>query len=216
LSKILALDSETTGIGKEDVVVELGYIDLPELTFLKDLFKDYNLNLLLQGLQADSYEERFFPPVPINRRATEIHGILFKDLFGKRKSSEVAIPEDIEYLLCHNGQFDIRMLKQSNDRLIPLLDKVKLIDTMVLAKTLKKNLKLTYENVQLGTLVKFYYPNDWEKLIQKNHAALSDCKKTVLVLVKLLENLPHIKTWGELYDFQQSVKTPGKIKKEKI
>jgi exodeoxyribonuclease X len=217
LSKILVLDSETTSIGKEDVVIELGYISLPEsLGWLKDTYINFSKPIEFLSYLTNIYEERFFPPVPINRRATEIHGIQFKDLFGKRKSSEVTIPEDTDYLLCHNGQFDIRMLKQSNDKLIPLLDKVKLIDTMVLAKTLKKNVKLTYENVQLDTLVKFYYPADWEKLIQKNHAALSDCKKTVLVLVKLLENLPHIKTWSDLYDFQQSLKAPIKVKKEKV
>lgn len=206
MAKILALDSETSSIGKEDVVIELGYINLPELAYLKTMSVEFKLDLILKDLQIESYEERFFPPVPINRQATAIHGIMFKDLFGKRKSSEVSIPEDTEYLLTHNGVFDVRLLKQSNDKLIPLLDKIKLIDTMTLAKTLKKNLKLTYENVKLDNLVKFYYPNDWESIIQKNHAALSDCKKTVLVLVKLLEYLPHIQTWESLYEFQRSLR----------
>lgn len=211
---IIALDVESTDVGKTAQVIELGYIhlsyNLSELSYTKDdLVGD-----IVNELTLYSYEERFRPTVPIKLDASKVHGIYLKDLFGCRRPSEITLPENLAYVVGHNLIFDYRLLKQSNPNLNETLDNIKPIDTMVLAKTLNKNLKLGFESVKLDYLVKHFYPDNVENLIAKDHAALGDCIKCVLVLIKLLEYIPHITTWDGLYEFQKILKKPVKPKKE--
>lgn len=203
MGKILILDCESTGISNHPIhkhpqAIEVAYLDVTDvdISTLSSLDKEI----------IPKYEERFFPSMEIHIEASKIHGLYKKDLFGCRKSEEIVIPET-KYIIGHNIAYDVRALniKERNT-----------ICTLALVKVLDKNLKLGFANHKLDTLIKHYYPDEYTKIISKHHQALGDVYKTYLLLIKLLENLPHIKTWNELYEFQQSVKKPIKVKKEKI
>lgn len=188
----LVIDVESTGIENHPIrghpeVIEVGYLSLFE-------FPKVNEDYLPVEAQ---YIERFKPSMPISRKAYEIHGILFKDLLKCRKSEEFELPKDTCYLIGHNIKYDHRCLGKPD---------VKLICTMELAKKLKKQFNLQYENTKLETLIKYFFPEDAAKLLLDNHSALTDCKNTLLILTKLLAYLPGIDTFDKLYSFQTSLK----------
>lgn len=183
------LDTETTGVSSIDQVIELAKL------YMMPTIKD-NCIQVENLLEATSCE-RFRPTVPINERAYEVHGIRMKDLLSCPSSLRLEAPKAVGYI-GHNVSFDHRMLKKPN---------VKLICTLGLARSLDKQLKLGFENHKLDTLSEHYYPDLVEVLNPKLHSAKLDVIKCFLVLIKLVEHLPNIKTFDELYSFQQTLKT---------
>ena len=89
-------------------------------------------------------------------------------------------------------------------------DQIKWICTVSLAKIFDKELKIGYENHKLDTVVKHHFPEHIDKLIQTKHQALSDCVKLLLFLSVLVEQIPTITNFSELYNFQEIMK---KVKK---
>ncbi len=103
-NKILVVfDTETTGVSKKDGVLELAAFIHSDTTTLKVV-------------------EMADPGVPINPRASEVHGYYQKDVQGKRPIQDVfdnfvgclnTFSQLGELVLCaHNIKFDLRMLKQ--------------------------------------------------------------------------------------------------------
>ncbi len=203
--KVLVLDSETTGTAKTDQVIELAYIELGSIAFsaLQQSKKDFELFRL--NLLNNISRFQFKPTVPINPHAFEVHGIGLATLAGKPSSTTVTVP-DHEYMVGHVISFDKGKLIGSNPTLEDQLERTKYICTRDLAKALEKHLDLKYENHKLDTLVKHYYPAEYEVLVQSTHDAAGDVVKTILVLLALLEHIPNVTTWEELYNFQQSLK----------
>ncbi len=206
---VLILDSETTGMSKTDQVIELAYLEagLDTLGNFKESRKHFEI--FLTTLYENIYRFQFKPTVPINPFAFEVHGIGLAALQGKQSSTTVTVPEH-EYMVGHVISFDYRLLIQSNESLITQLSKTKYICTKELAKAIEKNLGFKYENHKLDTLVKHYYPAEYEVLVQSTHDAAGDVVKTILVLLAMLEHIPNVTTWVELYQFQQTLK---KVKK---
>lgn len=194
MSKVIIADSETTGVGSADQIIELAYVELNEIPLFKQ-DKPYKPETL--------YNERFLPSVPIHSKALEVHGITFKDLLGKRKSEEVELPKDVTIMIGHNIQFDHRMLGKPE---------VKLICTLDLAKKMSKFLGIEFPNHKLDTLVEVLCPEKVTTQPEK-HSAQGDILKNIIVLQELLKKLPNISSWDELWEFQQSMK--AKPKKEK-
>lgn len=206
---VLVLDSETTGISKTDQVIELAYIDLGAFTFdqLQSDRKDFEIfkHTLLTYISCF----RFKPTVPINPHAYEVHRIGLSELKDCPCSTTAAVP-CAEYIVGHVISFDQRLLEQSNFEMSQQLAEAKYICTKELAKAIEKAVGIRYENHKLDTLVKHYYPVEHETLVLEIHDARGDVVKTILVLLAMLEHLPAIGSWEELYNFQQSLK---KVKK---
>lgn len=207
--KVIVLDSETTGTAKTDQVIELAYIELGSIAFaaLQQSRKDFEIFRL--NLLNNISRFQFKPTVPINPFAFEVHGIGLAQLKDKPCSTTVTVPEH-EYMVGHVISFDKCKLIGSNAALEAQLERTKYICTKELAKAIEKNLGFTYENHKLDTLVKHYYPAEYEVLVQSTHDAAGDVVKTILVLLALLEHIPNVTTWEELYQFQQTLK---KVKK---
>ena len=96
LKDYLILDTETTGTGKYDEVIELGIIDMAGNTVYHSLFK---------------------PSCPIQPKAEEIHGISLNDLDDAPKFSDewhkiktILVGKKI---LIYNAAFDLRLLSQT-------------------------------------------------------------------------------------------------------
>jgi exodeoxyribonuclease X len=201
--KIKILDTETTGITNHP---DLGYpqiIEVAEISLLENIFansSEVNIQNLLLGESYSTKKERFRPSMPIHEGATKIHGIVFKDLLGCRKSEDYAFPENIDYIIGHNISFDHRCLGKPD---------VKLICTLALAKALDKQFKLDFENHKLDTLIKHYYDEHiYGRFINENgfHDAETDCIKVLLLLFKFLPMIPAVQNWDDLHNFQQLLK----------
>lgn len=202
---VLICDTETTGVAKTDQVIELAYLEvgLKDLEVLKQGLKE--IANFYTNLHENISRFQFKPTVPINPHAYEVHGIGLAALHGKPCATTVTVPEHT-YMVGHVISFDKGKLIGSNPTLAEQLDKTKYICTRDLAKAIQKNLGIEYENHKLDTLVRHYYPTEYEVLVQSTHDAAGDVVKTILVLLAMLEHLPNVETWEELFEFQQTLK----------
>lgn len=205
----IVLDSETTGIGKVDEVIQLAYFSI---TF-NDIFSEKEA---ITAIAKAGSNQQYRPSVPIHPEAAKVNGIQYKDLLKCPASKTLTPPELTEdggFILGHNISFDRRMMLQCmNEEQQNYFDSTKFICTLQLARALDKQLGLGFENHKLDTLMRHFYP---EVELATMHDALDDCIKTVLVLRKLLEFIPKIESFNDLYLFQEQlkvVKSKGKKK----
>lgn len=95
----LFLDTETTGISPQDVIIEVGLVDLTGATVYQKLIK---------------------PPIPIPAEATTIHGIT-ADMLSDAPTWKAAWDElhavlEGRFVGVYNKAFDLRMMKQTHRR----------------------------------------------------------------------------------------------------
>jgi DNA polymerase-3 subunit epsilon len=90
-------DTETTGIGNDDEIIELGILD-SKLEF--------------------EYNQLFNPNIPILKAAENVHGIsndIVKTMpkFSKHQTQIQEFFDKYELSLAYNGEFDVRLIKQT-------------------------------------------------------------------------------------------------------
>ena len=203
------LDTETTGISKQDQVIELAYLTYRD-SFFKGLsgLKSDIIRYIETGEETFDYFQKLYKPsVDIHPAAYEVHGYTQTMLKDSDKAETLTLDKDIKYTIAHNASFDKRMLRQTmNEELHAQFDEIKWICTLSLAKTFDKQLSIGYENHKLDTVIRHHYPEYAEKLIQDKHKALGDCIKLILFLIVLVEKIPTIQSWEQLYNFQNMMK----------
>ena len=167
MSRSVLFDTETTGLDPltGDRVIEFAAIEL-----LNDLPTDRHFHRLI-------HPERDIPD-----GASRVHGILIGDLEGKPKFAEVA--QDIldfigdAPLIAHNAQFDFGFMDAEFARIgKPKLDRARMIDTLVLAKTRFPGMPNS-----LDALCRRF---DIDLSSRTTHNALLDCKLLAEVYVEL-------------------------------
>lgn len=158
----LILDTETTGITVNDVVIQLGIIDLRGNVVLDSLIKPH-------------------PSVNVGVEATRIHGInvdmlenapLFGELYPKLK--EIIVGKKV---LIYNADFDLRLLKQTC-----LKEGLHLLDIDADCVMLKYS---EYVGQWSGTHNDFKF----QKLKGGNHTAIGDCRATHKVIKKMSKEM---------------------------
>lgn len=197
--KVIVIDTETTGVSSKDQVIQMTYIPLPEnIVILREAFElsQNSPKVFAEDLKNLSTTQMFKPNVPIHPKAQETHGIRYVDLLKHPPVSTLKAPEADVYL-GHNISFDHRMLGKPD---------VKLICTMALAKQIGKKHGLDFPNHKLDDLTIHFFEKDAIAVTPEYHNAYMDCVKTLLVLLKLLEYTPGIKSWKELYNFLSLLK----------
>ena len=160
-NKYVILDTETTGLGKTDVIIELALIDLDG-------------TILFNSRIQPTKKKR------ISKESTAIHGITIKDLQGMPYFSEVV--EEIYNLLkdktvlIYNAEFDERMIDQTTE-----IDELRYLhfksECIMKKYAAFKNNWSEYWN-------DFSFP----KLPSADHSALGDCKAALNVLHKMVKN----------------------------
>ena len=206
------LDTESTGVSKEDQVIELAYFLVSDFSKLKEYAETLLAeDELTRSLPDAIFNKRYKPSADINPFAYEVHGLTQEDLKDCLPAKQLQLEHDFSYAIAHNAAFDKRLLRQTMDaELHGQFDQIKWICTVSLAKIFDKELKIGYENHKLDTVVKHHFPEHIDKLIQTKHQALSDCVKLLLFLSVLVEQIPTITNFSELYNFQEIMK---KVKK---
>jgi len=210
--KVLVLDTETTGIGKLDEIIQLAYVELQSFQHIFEPFGS-----IYTSTQNNGTDIKYRPSVPIHPEAAKVNGIKFIQLLKCPPSKQLNYTDliDVDYIIGHNISFDKRMLLQC----IPedkqdLFDKTKFVCTMALSKALDKNLDIGFLNHKLDTLVNHFFTDDVEvktTLLTETHDALRDVIKTILVLGKLCKYIPAVDSIESLDLFLSSLKA---IKKE--
>ncbi|ABB45064.1 Exonuclease [Sulfurimonas denitrificans DSM 1251] len=169
--RYIILDTETTGIGEEDRVIQLGFIVLGER-------------------EIEVQNEFFSTSVPISFGAMETHGItpemldgkpLCKDSTSYRRLNE--LNSDENYLIIHNAKFDIDMLQKEGFK-----TQMRVIDTLRVAKHLlpdEEAHRLQYFRYKMELYKEEQKEADELNIVIKAHDAIGD----VLVLKLLLSRL---------------------------
>jgi DNA polymerase III epsilon subunit-like protein len=106
LPYVIVFDTETTGLSKTDVVIQLGYI-----TFDR------------RGRQLGTYEKIWNTSVPSNRFALEVHRISHRETESSPHKSNVELQSFLTLvqevharggrIVAHNAKFDTKMLNQT-------------------------------------------------------------------------------------------------------
>jgi DNA polymerase III subunit epsilon len=152
------LDTETTGLNKNDVIIQIGIIDLEG-------------NILLDTLVRPTKRKRISP------EATAIHGISMKDLKDKPTFDEL-IPEIIRITsgkraLIYNAEYDEKLIHQTMDQ-----------DNSSYFLLLTKCVMLEYSKF-IGQWNDYYFEYAYQKLPSADHSAIGDCKATLKVIQKM-------------------------------
>ena len=170
-AKYIILDTETTGTGETDRVIQLGYV-------------------VLGSNPIEVHNEFNSSDVPISFGAMEVHGITPDLLEGKPVCTETSAYKRLQelnvqdnYMIIHNAPFDLKMLEKEGFNV-----QMKVIDTLRVAKHV-----LPDEDAH--RLQYFRYKMDLYKEEEKEAAALGvvvkahDAIGDVLVLKLLLSKL---------------------------
>ena len=122
MSKLVIFDTETTGLDREDKIIQIGAI-------VSELGSNKN---------TEKYNELCFSDTPIKIEAMSVHGIRQKDIENMPLFNDIEFRKTLDYLNCnenyliaHNLDFDLNMLNKEG-----FTNKYKLIDTLQCAKHL--------------------------------------------------------------------------------
>jgi len=170
-AKYIILDTETTGTGEQDRVIQLGY-------------------MVLGAKEVEVHNEFFSSEVPISIPAMEVHGITPAMLEGKASCKEsdsykrlCELNTNENYIIIHNAKFDLDMLEKEAFKV-----QMKVIDTLRVAKHI-------FEDEDAHRLQYFRYKMELYKEEKKEADALGievkahDAIGDVLVLKLFLSKL---------------------------
>ena len=147
----LIFDTETTGI-IEPVIIEAAGIIIKGSPMEK---------------QNDTFINRYNPGKPISFGAMAIHNILDSDLENRPPSSEFKLPDNIDYIVGHNIDYDWAAIGKPP---------VKRIDTLAMAKTIWQG----FDSYNLSALSYALSEPDKRPKIREiligRHNALTDAK----------------------------------------
>ena len=175
MAKYIILDTETTGAGENDRIIQLGY-------------------MVLGGKEIEIYNEFCSSEVPISYGAMEVHNITPDMLEGKltcketeayKRLLELNTPEN--YVIIHNAVFDIGMLEKEGFSL-----KMKLIDTLRCAKHIyadEEAHRLQYFRYKMGLYKEEKAEADKLGIEVKAHDAIGDVLTLKLFLSELRKSV---------------------------
>jgi len=171
--KYIILDTETTGTGDMDRVIQLGY-------------------MVLGAKEIEVHNEFYSSDVPISFGAMEVHGITPDMIEGKptcqdgasyKRLCELNTPEN--YMIIHNAPFDLGMLEKEGFN-----TQMKVIDTLRVAKHVlpdEEAHRLQYFRYKMQLYKDEQKEADALGIEVKAHDAIGDVLVLKLFLTKLKE-----------------------------
>lgn len=175
MAKYILLDTETTGAGEEDRIIQLGY-------------------MVLDGKNVEVYNDLCSAPLPIGYGAMEVHGITPDMIEGKAPCVETPAFQALcelntsdNVLIIHNAPFDLGMLSKEN-----FTSQMRLIDTLRCARHLfedEEAHRLQYFRYRLGLYKIEQAEADALGIEVKAHDAIGDVLVLKLFLTELRKRL---------------------------
>ena len=175
MAKFVLLDTETTGAGDNDRIIQLGF-------------------MVLDGKKVEVYNDLCSAEVPIGYGAMEVHGITPDMIEGKPMCTqtsafqtlrELNTPDNV--LIIHNAPFDLGMLSKED-----FTSKMQLIDTLRCARHLfddEEAHRLQYFRYRLGLYKIEQAEADALGIEVKAHDAIGDVLVLKLFLTELRKRL---------------------------
>jgi len=197
--KYVILDTETTGTGENDRVIQLGF-------------------MVLGAKEVEVHNEFCSSDVPISFGAMEVHGITPEMIEGKPTCQETTAYKRLQelntqenYMIIHNAPFDLGMLEKEGFN-----TQMKVIDTLRVAKHIfadEEAHRLQYFRYKMGIYKDEQKEADALGIKIKAHDAIGDVLILKLFLTKLKEavsvEFPHANPVEKMVDLTN---TPIMIK----
>lgn len=188
--KYVILDTETTGAGENDRIIQLGYI-------------------VLGAKEIEVQNEFCSSDVPISFGAMEVHGITPDMIEGKPSCKEMSSYKRLlelntpdNYIIIHNAPFDLGMLEKEGFK-----TQMKVIDTLRVAKHLlpdEEAHRLQYFRYKMELYKEEQKEADTLGIEVKAHDAIGDVLVLKLLLSKLREvveaEFPHTNPVEKMVD----------------
>lgn len=175
MAKYILLDTETTGAGDEDRIIQLGFI-------------------VLDGKSVEVHNDLCLAPLPIGYGAMEVHGITPEMLEGKPSCVDTEAYQALcdlnsseNVLIIHNAPFDLGMLSKE-----AFSSNMRLIDTLRCARHLfddEESHRLQYFRYRLGLYKIEKAEADALGIEVKAHDAIGDVLVLKLFLTELRKRL---------------------------
>ncbi|MGZ8545886.1 MAG: exonuclease domain-containing protein [Sulfuricurvum sp.] len=175
MAKFILLDTETTGTGDGDRIIQLGF-------------------MVLNGKSVDVYNDFCSTDIPIGYGAMEVHGITQEEIAGKPKCTETDAFKALESLntsdnvmIIHNAPFDLGMLAKEN-----FTSQMRVIDTLRCAKHLfeeEEAHRLQFFRYRFGLYKLEQAEADALGIVVKAHDAIGDVLVLKLFLTELRKKL---------------------------
>lgn len=181
------LDTETTGVGDDDKVIEFACSAPLENPY--DLLREGDISIALM---------RFSSERPISYGAMATHHIIEEDLVGKPVFSGFDPPPGVEYIIAHNVDFDWRMMGKPN---------IKRICTLALARSLWPLI----DSHSLGAMVYHLTEDrsDAREMVKGAHSADADVAMLLEVLLPaILRKNPGVASWSDLWQISEKARIP--------
>lgn len=206
IGKGYVFDTETTGVGDDDQVIEAAWIRLEMKYFACPPFGYATPN----EPYLSRYAQRFCNKKPISYGAMATHHIIEDDLKDCPDVSEFKLPEDAEYLIGHKIEFDWQKIGSPSH--------LKLIDTLSLSRYFWQD---DDSHSLSACIYRFLPPRLARELTFKSaHNALNDVKLCLMVLRHICYCW-NINSLPMLYELSEKSKIPkiitfGKYKGQEI
>jgi exodeoxyribonuclease X len=185
LHEALIVDTETTGTGSCDRMIEYAHLSLPELEHLQAVSPIYSYEGITQLLSV------WNPGVDIHPQATAVNGWT-KEMYAGHPPVEDFRMETTKYIIGHSVDFDCRFIGEPTS---------KRICTIRLAKLAWPKTANSVTSYKLTSLIEHFLPNG-KDLTKEAHGALADCYLTFILLDEILKRFPRVTSWEELYQLQ--------------
>jgi len=183
MSKAIIFDTETTGITEPEII---------EAAWIEPMFIDH----LTGDKIANQFHGRYKPSKPISLSAMSVHHIMDEDLEGCLPSSSFSLPDDVDYLIGHNVDFDWAAAGKPD---------VKRICTLALSRYLWPELESHNQSVMIYFLERDHAR---EFLEGKAHSALHDVQNCMIILEHIVSKLGDVDSWGTLWKHSEIARVP--------
>lgn len=190
--KALIFDTETTGL-HEPQVIEAAWMRVTSLAPLRT---------------EGTYCQRFRPTTPIEFGAMATHHITDDDLEHCPPSADFRLPDDVQYLVGHNIDFDWNVIGRPA---------IRRIDTLALCRALWPETDSHKQTAMLYML----NPRFARQYAADAHSAAADVFMLARLLTHILDRLGNPATLDELWQHSEAARVPrtmpfGKHKGELI
>lgn len=185
----IILDTETDTL--EGRAIEIAYFPL-----------DFSSGVLHFDRTKD-FNQRYNPQRPISLDAMAVHNIIEQDVRGMPAYDTFSLDPDIKYVVGHNIDYDIRVLRRSG-----VTQDLKAIDTLAMARRIFPD----SPRHNLATL-SYYLSSDHEavrKHLRNAHSAIADVALTASLLKMLIKHMPRQNAHSiqAIYEFSLECQVP--------
>ena len=178
MTKAVIFDTETTG-RKDPIIIEGAWLELKSV----DPFK--------LGL---SFCQRYNPGKPIELGALATHHIYDEELIQCPPAKSFSLPNDVEYIIGHNIDYDWNVIDQPN---------IRRICTLALARKVWNSI----DAYSQSALLYFIDRDNARDILKKAHSAETDVRICATILEKICIELD-ISSFEHLWESSEDARTP--------